>query len=99
MVRAIKGLIHSFSLLYTYVAYLDIDMHLLGTLVKCDPSIKSIIISIDAEDNEYIIEDLDESHLVVKDNMVAQLKTELDKRLRENVPEVEDDSDSDQDVK
>lgn len=50
-----------------------------GTLVECDPSIKSIIISIDKEDNEYIIEDLDESHLVVKDNMVAKLKTELDK--------------------
>ncbi|KAI1140454.1 nucleotide excision repair, TFIIH, subunit [Hypoxylon sp. FL0543] len=69
-----------------------------GTLVECDPSIKSIIISIDSEHNEYIIEDLDETHLVVKDNMVAQLKTELDKRLKENVPDVEDDSDSDRDV-
>ncbi|KAI2605808.1 RNA polymerase 2 general transcription and DNA repair factor tfiih component [Hypoxylon fragiforme] len=70
-----------------------------GTLVECDPSIKSIIINIDSKDNEYIIEDLDETHLVVKDNMVAKLKVELDMRLRENVPEVEGDSDSDQDVK
>ncbi|KAI1211744.1 RNA polymerase 2 general transcription and DNA repair factor tfiih component [Annulohypoxylon truncatum] len=70
-----------------------------GTLVECDPSIKSIIISIDSENNDYIIEDLDESHLVIKDNMVTQLKMELDKRLKENVPDVEDDSDSDQDVK
>ncbi|KAI1389836.1 nucleotide excision repair, TFIIH, subunit [Hypoxylon trugodes] len=70
-----------------------------GTLVECDPSIKSIIISIDSEDNEYIIEDLDESHLVVKDNMVAKLKMELDRRLKENVPDVDDDSDSDRDVK
>ncbi|KAI1454475.1 RNA polymerase 2 general transcription and DNA repair factor tfiih component [Annulohypoxylon moriforme] len=70
-----------------------------GTLVECDPSIKSIIISINSEKNDYIIEDLDESHLVVKDNMVAQLKMELEKRLKENVPDVEDDSDSDQDVK
>ncbi|KAI1650284.1 nucleotide excision repair, TFIIH, subunit [Daldinia decipiens] len=69
-----------------------------GTLVECEPSIKSIIVSIDSKNNEYIIEDLDESHLVIKDNMVAQLKMELDKRLKENVPEVEDDSDSDRDV-
>ncbi|KAI2473209.1 RNA polymerase 2 general transcription and DNA repair factor tfiih component [Annulohypoxylon bovei var. microspora] len=70
-----------------------------GTLVECDPSIKSIIINIDSENNDYIIEDLDDSHLVIKDNMVTQLKIELDKRLKENVPDVEDDSDSDQDVK
>ncbi|KAI1466070.1 nucleotide excision repair, TFIIH, subunit [Daldinia caldariorum] len=69
-----------------------------GTLVECEPSIKSIIISIDSVNNEYIIEDLDENHLVVKDNMVKQLKIELEKRLKENVPEVDDDSDSDQDV-
>ncbi|KAI1808070.1 nucleotide excision repair, TFIIH, subunit [Daldinia bambusicola] len=69
-----------------------------GTLVECEPSIKSIIINIDSVNNEYIIEDLDENHLVVKDNMVKQLKIELDKRLKENVPEVDDDSDSDRDV-
>ncbi|KAI1401407.1 nucleotide excision repair, TFIIH, subunit [Hypoxylon fuscum] len=70
-----------------------------GTLVECEPSIKSIIISIDSENNNYIIEDLDENHLVVKDNMVAQLKIELESRLKENVPEYEDDSASDADVK
>ncbi|KAI0108267.1 RNA polymerase 2 general transcription and DNA repair factor tfiih component [Daldinia grandis] len=70
-----------------------------GTLVECEPSIKSIIVSIDSQNNEYIIEDLDESHLVIKDNMVARLKMELEQRLKENVPEVEDDSDSDRDVK
>lgn len=70
-----------------------------GTLVECDPSIKSIIINIDNETNEYIVEDLDETHLMIKDNMVAKLKTELEQRLKENVPDVEDESDSDQDVK
>ncbi|KAI1778266.1 RNA polymerase 2 general transcription and DNA repair factor tfiih component [Hypoxylon cercidicola] len=70
-----------------------------GTLVECEASIKSMIINIDSENNEYIIEDLDEFHLVIKDNMVAQLKAELEKRLKENVPDVEDESDSDQDVK
>ncbi|KAI8963737.1 nucleotide excision repair, TFIIH, subunit [Daldinia sp. FL1419] len=70
-----------------------------GALVECEPSIKSIIMDIDSKSNEYIIEDLDETHIVVKDTMVAQLKLELDKRLKENVPDVEDDSDSDRDVK
>ncbi|KAI0892319.1 transcription factor TFIIH complex subunit Tfb5-domain-containing protein [Annulohypoxylon nitens] len=70
-----------------------------GTLVECDPSIKSIIISIDKKNNDYIIEDLDETHLVIKDNMVNSLKQELDRRLKENVPAIDDDSDSDEDVK
>ncbi|KAI0441337.1 RNA polymerase 2 general transcription and DNA repair factor tfiih component [Xylaria telfairii] len=67
-----------------------------GTLVECDPSIKSIIISIDdKEKNDYIIEDLDDSHLLIKDVMVAQLKAKLEERLKETVPFVEDDSGSD----
>ncbi|KAH9900066.1 RNA polymerase 2 general transcription and DNA repair factor tfiih component [Xylariomycetidae sp. FL2044] len=70
-----------------------------GTLVECDPSIKSIIINIDSEKNDYIIEDLDDSHLVIKDVMVAQLKAKLEERLKENVPLIEDTSDSDRDVK
>jgi TFIIH basal transcription factor complex TTD-A subunit len=69
-----------------------------GTLVECDPSIKSIIINIDSENNEYIIEDLDETHLVIKDTMVGQLKARLEDRLKETVPVVGNDSDSDRDV-
>lgn len=47
--------------------------------MECDPSIKSIIISIDdKEKNDYIIEDLDDSHLLIKDVMVAQLKAKLE---------------------
>ncbi|KAI5922698.1 transcription factor TFIIH complex subunit Tfb5-domain-containing protein [Camillea tinctor] len=69
------------------------------TLVECDPSIKSIIVNIDNDKNDYIIEDLDESHLLIKDNMVSQLKAKLEDRLKETVPIVENDSDSDRDVK
>lgn len=47
-------------------------------LVQCDPSIKSIIVSIDSERNDFIIEDLDDSTVVVKENMLAQLKAKLD---------------------
>ncbi|KAI1438385.1 RNA polymerase 2 general transcription and DNA repair factor tfiih component [Xylaria sp. CBS 124048] len=70
-----------------------------GTLVECDPSIKSIIINIDSDKHDYIIEDLDESHLVIKDGMVADLKAKLEDRLKETVPFIEDDSGSDRDTK
>ncbi|KAI8950723.1 RNA polymerase 2 general transcription and DNA repair factor tfiih component [Xylaria longipes] len=66
-----------------------------GTLVECDPSIKSIIVNIDKEKNDYIIEDLDDSHLLIKDVMVGQLKAKLEERLKETVPFVEEDSGSD----
>lgn len=56
-----------------------------GVLVECDPSIKSIIIAIDAERNEYIIEDLDESHLVIQERMVPQLKKMLEE-VRQSCP-------------
>ncbi|KAI0522027.1 RNA polymerase 2 general transcription and DNA repair factor tfiih component [Xylaria bambusicola] len=71
-----------------------------GTLVECDPSIKSIIINIDSDKNDYIIEDLDDSHLLIKDVMLAQLKSKLEDRLKETVPIIDnDDSGSDRDVK
>jgi TFIIH basal transcription factor complex TTD-A subunit len=46
--------------------------------VECDPSIKSIIANIDSEKNDFIIEDLDETHLLIKDVMVAELKSRLE---------------------
>ena len=49
-----------------------------GILVQCDPSIKAIILKADAEKNEYIIEDLDDQTLVVKENQLAALKAYLD---------------------
>jgi TFIIH basal transcription factor complex TTD-A subunit len=51
----------------------------LGVLVECDPSIKAIIVKINKDDNEYIVEDLDDQHLVIKESMVNQLKAALDK--------------------
>ena len=49
-----------------------------GVLVECDPSIKSIIVAIDSESREFIIADLDEGRVVVKENMVALLKQKLE---------------------
>ncbi|KAI1763951.1 transcription factor TFIIH complex subunit Tfb5-domain-containing protein [Hypoxylon sp. FL1150] len=74
MVRAVKGCSTSFHRPSSFKS-----LHVLsGTLVECDPSIKSIIINIDNETNEFIVEDLDETHLMIKDTMVAKLKTELE---------------------
>lgn len=44
--------------------------------MKCDPSIKALILTIDKESgNKYVIEDLgDEEHLLVKNDRVAELK-------------------------
>lgn len=48
-------------------------------LIECDPSIKAIIVKINSDENNvYIIEDLDDGHLVVKENMVSTLKAKLD---------------------
>lgn len=49
-----------------------------GVLVECDPSIKSIILSFDAANHDFVIEDLDEGRLVVKENMVQVLRQRLD---------------------
>lgn len=50
----------------------------LGVLVECDPSIKSIIVKIDSVDHAFIVEELDDEHLVIKENMLTILKMKLD---------------------
>lgn len=49
-----------------------------GVLIECEPAIKSIIVHFDSVNNDIIIEDLDETHLVVKENMVQVLKQKLE---------------------
>ncbi|KAK7433900.1 RNA polymerase II transcription factor B subunit 5 [Colletotrichum acutatum] len=66
----------------------------LGVLIECDPSIKSIIVNIDSNNHDYIIEDLDDQHVVVKENMVGLLKRQLDERLKET-QQPDESSDSD----
>ncbi|KAL2884794.1 RNA polymerase II transcription factor B subunit5 [Ceratocystis lukuohia] len=61
-----------------------------GVLVECDPSIKSIIVNIDSARHDFIIEDLDENRVVIKENMVAVLKEKLEQRLKETQQAIED---------
>lgn len=51
---------------------------LLGVLVECDPSIKAIILKIDQDKHDYIVEDLDDQTLVVKESQLATLKARLE---------------------
>ncbi|MCJ1373839.1 TFIIH complex subunit tfb5 [Loxospora ochrophaea] len=49
-----------------------------GVLIECDPAIKAIILNIDQEKHDYIVEDLDEQHLMVKESQLPSLKAKLD---------------------
>jgi TFIIH basal transcription factor complex TTD-A subunit len=66
-----------------------------GVLIECEPAIKSIIVHLDSENHDIIIEDLDETHLFVKENMVQVLKQKLEDRLKETYRPEEPLQDSD----
>jgi len=55
-----------------------------GVLIECDPSIKSLILKIDAQDHDVVIEDLDDEHLLVHESKVDEVKMQLDTLLAEN---------------
>lgn len=62
-------------------------------LVQCDPSIKSIISKIDNEEHAFIVEELDDQTLVIKENMMTTLKMKLDEILKETQNNDESSSD------
>ncbi|KAL9576109.1 MAG: hypothetical protein Q9212_007377 [Teloschistes hypoglaucus] len=49
-----------------------------GVLIECDPSIKAIILKIDQPLHDYIVEDLDDQTLVVKEAKLPDLKQKLE---------------------
>lgn len=49
-----------------------------GVLIECDPSIKAIILKIDQEQHDYIVEDLDDQTLVIKESQLLRLKERLE---------------------
>jgi len=65
-----------------------------GVLVECDPSIKSIIMNIDSEEHAFIVEELDDQTIVIKENMLPVLKMRLEDALKET-QQPPDDSGSD----
>ncbi|KAL8848076.1 MAG: hypothetical protein Q9221_006878 [Calogaya cf. arnoldii] len=52
-----------------------------GVLIECDPSIKAIILKIDQDKHDYIVEDLDDQHLVIKESQLPRLKERLEEVL------------------
>lgn len=61
-----------------------------GTLVKCDASIKAMLVDIDSKNNnDFIIEDLDEEHLLVKESKIGALKARLNQMLKERLKDPE----------
>ncbi|CAI6313695.1 unnamed protein product [Periconia digitata] len=64
-------------------------------MVKCDASIKAMLISIDNDNkNDFIIEDLDEEHLLVKETKIMTLKSRLAEMMKQRLkdPTEEDES-------
>lgn len=71
MVKAIRGEPDLLCLLPRYQC-------MAGTLVRCDASIKAMLVDIDSKNNnEYIIEELDEEHILVKETKINELKGRL----------------------
>lgn len=71
MPKAAKGESKLFSIL-------SVADKISGVLIQCDPSIKTIIMKIDEAKNDYVIQELDDQTLVIKENMLASLKYRLD---------------------
>ena len=49
-----------------------------GVLVECDPSIKAIIEKINSEKHDFLIENLGDELVVIKEAKMEELKTRLD---------------------
>lgn len=54
-----------------------------GVLLECDSTVKQIVLNLNKRGN-FVIEDLDDTHLFIESTWVEQLKYELDKILDEN---------------
>lgn len=52
--------------------------------MKCDSSIKALVLKIDSVSHDIVIQDLDETHLLVDPSKVDAVKAELNRILAEN---------------
>lgn len=56
-----------------------------GALVQCDPSIRALIMQIDAQLRGIVLEELDDTHLLILPDMIPYVKSELNKLLSKNI--------------
>jgi TFIIH basal transcription factor complex TTD-A subunit len=54
-----------------------------GVLITCDPAVKQILLQLD-EEQRFIIQDLDDTHLLVSVGSVERLKNDLQEELEKN---------------
>ncbi|KAF9365604.1 TFIIH subunit TTDA/Tfb5 [Mortierella sp. GBAus27b] len=60
-----------------------------GVVVECDTSVKQIILGLN-ERGQFIIEDLDDTHVFVDGSCIEQLRADIDEILNENTYNVEE---------
>lgn len=56
-----------------------------GVLVRCDPSIRALILQIDLTSRGIVLQELDSTHLMIKQEMVQFVKDELNRLLLKNI--------------
>ncbi|RLV94482.1 RNA polymerase II transcription factor B subunit 5 [Spathaspora sp. JA1] len=56
-----------------------------GVLIQCDPSIRALILQIDSESPGIVLEELDDTHLLIQFDKVDVVKSELNKLLSKNI--------------
>ncbi|KAM0790611.1 hypothetical protein ACM66B_004475 [Microbotryomycetes sp. NB124-2] len=57
-----------------------------GVLVTCDPAVKQILLQLDEqqERDKFIIQDLDDTHLLVSGDKLEWVKQQLEQELEKN---------------
>ena len=65
-----------------------------GMLIECDPSIKSLVVRIDQDYRDIVIEELDDTHLLIDPSKLTFIKKELNRILADNVYNPFDDEDA-----
>ncbi|CEP63044.1 TFIIH complex subunit TFB5 LALA0_S07e01156g [Lachancea lanzarotensis] len=56
-----------------------------GALIQCDPSIRALILQMDTDRNNIILEELDDTHLLVDPAKVEFIKAELNRLMSQNI--------------
>ncbi|SCU81458.1 LAFA_0C05072g1_1 [Lachancea sp. 'fantastica'] len=56
-----------------------------GALIQCDPSIRALILQMDTDRNNIILEELDDTHLLVDPAKVDFIKAELNRLMSQNI--------------
>ena len=52
--------------------------------MQCDPSIRALIVNIDSDSHDIVIEELDDTHLLIDSSKVDFVKSELNRLLSAN---------------